>query len=60
MPPRKDETTVFAFPAGALEKLAISDRASFDAGPVHFEFTDEHISAASALAARMAREEQAP
>lgn len=59
-PPRKDETTVFAFPAQALQKLAVSERASFDAGPVHFEFTDEHIAAASALAARLAREEQTP
>ncbi len=60
VPPRRDENTVFAFPAGALAKLALSDRASFDAGPVHFEFTDETIAAASALAARLAREQQSP
>lgn len=60
VPPRKDETTVFAFPAQAVQKLAIADRASFDAGPVYFEFTDEHIAAASALAARLAREEETP
>ncbi|MDG2307122.1 MAG: hypothetical protein P8R42_21230 [Candidatus Binatia bacterium] len=60
VPPRRDETTVFAFPAQGLQKLAVSDRASFDAGPVHFEFTDEHIGAASALAARLEREEQTP
>lgn len=57
VPPRKDETTLFALPAGAIQKLAISERASFDAGPIHFEFTDEHIAAASALAARLAKEE---
>lgn len=57
VPQRKDETTVFALPAGALEKLAIAERATFDAGPVHFEFTDEHIAAASALATRLAKEE---
>ncbi len=60
VPPRKDENTTFAFPADALEKLSLADRASFDAGPIHFEFTDEHIAAASALAARLAREEQTP
>lgn len=57
VPQRKNETTVFALPHGALQKLAIAERASFDAGPVHFEFTDEHIAAASALTARLEKEE---
>lgn len=60
MPLRKDETTTFALPGDALAKLAVADRASFDAGPVHFEFTDEHVAAAAALQARLAKEEQAP
>lgn len=60
MPLRKDETTTFALPGDALAKLAVADRATFDAGPVHFEFTDEHVAAAAALQARLSKEEQTP
>lgn len=55
--PQRDEIAVFALPAGALDKLATAERATFSAGPIDFSFTDDHVSAASALAARMAREE---
>ena len=56
-PKRTDETTLFALPMGALQKLALSERASFDAGPVHFELSDELVAAAAAMAARLAKEE---
>lgn len=58
LPQRRDETTLFALPSGALQKIAISERATLDAGPVHFEFTDEHVAAASAMTARLAKEER--
>jgi len=57
VPPRRDEITVFALPAGTLEKLPTSTETTFLAGPVQFRFTDEHTAAAAALAARLAREE---
>ncbi len=54
----RDELAIFALPPGALEKIAITEQGGFNAGPIQFTFTDEHVTAAAALAARLKREEE--
>ncbi len=49
---RRFERARFALPAEALALLPGAARASFEAGPVSFELTDEHLAAFTALATR--------
>jgi hypothetical protein len=50
---QRTELVRFALPPDALALLAGARRARFDAGPSVFVMTDEHITAAAALAARV-------
>lgn len=52
----REERVVFAIPTEALAPLATARSASFTAGPTSFTLTDDHVSAAAALAARLERE----
>lgn len=52
----REERVVFAIPSEALAPLATARSASFTAGSSSFTFTDDHVSAAAALAARLERE----
>lgn len=52
----REERALFALPAEALAPLARARSASFTAGQTSFPFTDDHVSAAAALAARLERE----
>ena len=52
----RQEIAIYALPDGVLEQLATARSASFGAGPTEFVFTDDHVTAAAALAARLGRD----
>jgi hypothetical protein len=52
----RQEIAIYALPDGALEQLARARSAQFSAGPTEFVFTDDHVTAAAALAARLGRD----
>jgi hypothetical protein len=49
---RRHESARFALPPEALALLPKAAKASFEAGPVRFDLTDEHLAAITALATR--------
>jgi len=55
--PLRDEIAVFSLPFGSLHEVATAARTSFTAGPIRFTFTDDHVSAAAALSARLRRDD---
>lgn len=52
----RQEIAIYALPDGVLEQLATARSAEFSAGPTSFVFTDDHVTAAAALAARLGRD----
>jgi hypothetical protein len=52
----RQEIAIYALPEGSLEQLATARSAEFRAGPTSFVFTDDHVTAAAALASRLERD----
>jgi len=50
---KREERATFALPPGALAQVATAISVHFEAGAVQFDFSDEHLAAFAAVAARV-------